>query len=151
DYFLEQKLNAAFRGKHWEVINAAVKGYRLHQDLARIQSLLLHYQPDGIVLIDGVNDMSGLLEAKGRYDPYAETPLGEEFEDLTNPNSFRSLRVMLSTWLSRNSVMYRILRDRAIRKTRAENRDGRSRAEPVPSQFELTPSEQMQFQAVAGR
>jgi hypothetical protein len=34
DHYLEARLNAAFPQKHWEVVNAAVKGYFLNQDLA---------------------------------------------------------------------------------------------------------------------
>lgn len=151
DFFLEQKLNAMYPEKRWEVINAAVKGYRLHQDLARIQSVLLRYRPDAIVLIDGVNDMSGLIDAGPRYDPYAETPLGEEFEDLTNPHSFRSLRVMLATWLYRNSVLFRVLRDRAIGSVRMQYRERRQKAEPVPEQFELTSDEQQRVTEIAGQ
>src|SRR5262249_32890935 len=43
DFYLEQRLSQAFPAKRWEVINAGVKGYLLHQDLMRLLSSLLAY------------------------------------------------------------------------------------------------------------
>lgn len=117
DYYLEQKLNAAFPVRRWEVINAAVKGYMLHQDLALFLSLVQRYQPDYVILLDGNNDLNDLLMAPEHFDPYTRTPLADEFDNLTNPRSFRSLSVMLSTWLANNSVLYRGIRERVLRRT----------------------------------
>ena len=86
DYYLEQKLNQTFPGKHWEVINAGVSEYRLHQDLALIESVLLQYRPDYILLLDGHNDIAGLAVAPANYDVYASRPAGE-FNQLANPRS----------------------------------------------------------------
>lgn len=136
DYFLEQKLNAAFPDRRWEVINAAVRGYRLHQDLALILSTLLRYKPHFIVLLDGVNDMIGYLDESERGDPYTETQLREEFDLLTDPRSFRSLRVSFSTWLENNSALYQMLRERLLRQAFMRTREREMEARVVPAQVE---------------
>ncbi len=137
DYYLEQRLNAARPEKHWEVINAAVSGFTLNEDLARILAVLLHYRPDAVILLDGVNDLSQLIKGGPHYDPYAAAPLGEEFDDLTNPHGARALGFMLSTWLSRNSVMFRILDDRARRRANLHYRQDRDHG-PVPAGLRLS-------------
>jgi hypothetical protein len=56
DFYLERKLNHDIPGKHWEVINAASSGYRIHQQLVLIESVILRYQPDLVFAMDGYND-----------------------------------------------------------------------------------------------
>jgi hypothetical protein len=63
DYDLEQRLNAAFPANRWEVINAAVKGYFLNQDLTLYLSAVQRYHPDYLVLFDGVNDLFATLRS----------------------------------------------------------------------------------------
>src|SRR3984893_5776642 len=80
EYYLEQKLNQAYPSKRWEVINAAAPGYQLSQELAEIESVLLRYHPDYIIL-DGNNDIDPQLwrHASNNYDPYASIMGTEEF------------------------------------------------------------------------
>jgi GDSL-like Lipase/Acylhydrolase family len=125
DYFLEQRLDRAYPARRWEVINGAVKGYLLHQDLARILSVVLRYKPDAVILIDGVNDLSQLIAVGADYDPYGNTSLAEWFDDLTNPRGIGSLGAMLSTWLTRNSVLFRAARDRDQRRMQLRYRSDR--------------------------
>ncbi len=154
DFYLEQKLNAALPAKHWEVINAAVKGYLLHQDLARLLSLVLRYKPDCVILLDGVNDMSQLLRAGAHYDPYGQTALREEFNALTHPKSVRSMGNMLSTWLTNNSVLYRAVRNRMLRRLMRQYRKDRAQAPSMPDHVQysdLTPDEQSRYQNTANQ
>ena len=111
DYYLEHKLNARFPSRHWEAINAGVRGYRLHQDLARLLSLVLHFQPDYVVSIDGHNDMDAILEERARSDPYLTRGMDPDFERLANPVSFGSIRVFASMWLRNDSVLYRTIHE----------------------------------------
>lgn len=117
DAFLEQQLNLAFPSKRWEVINSATSGYRIHQQLALIQSRILRYHPDYVILMDGYNDfieLYHLAEAGIRtdFDVYQNTPGGEEFDALANPRSLRSLATFANAWLRSSSVLYRLAQDR---------------------------------------
>jgi hypothetical protein len=112
DYYLEQKLNQAFPAKHWEVINAAAPNFQMNQELAEIESVLLRYRPDCIILLDGHNDLHALWNhASKDYDPYAHVEGSEEFNLLANPGSFRSLLFSLAHWIHTNSAAFRILQD----------------------------------------
>ncbi len=144
DYFLEQRLNREDPSHRWEVINAAVKGFLLHEDLARLVSVVLGFHPDAVIFMDGVNDMTQIVKAGADYDPYSLTPLQEQFDDLTNPRGFRSLRVMAETWLARNSALYRVLRDRAGRRNFRKTREERVRA----NRQEMTAEERHQFDVI---
>jgi lysophospholipase L1-like esterase len=148
DYDLEQKLNSAFPSKHWEVVNAATMEYRLHQQLALIESGLLRYHPDYVILMDGYNDVIGLSSAGRTYDPYASTPHLEEFNLLANPGSGRSLLFFAATWLKAKSDLFRTLADHIKRRSttaRNANRGARPEfADPV-LRSELTSEEQAQF------
>jgi lysophospholipase L1-like esterase len=152
DYYLGQKLDAAFPERHWEVINAAVRGYRVHHDLAQIESVLLRYKPDCIILLDGVNDTISLLHASEPYDPYTQTELREEFENVTNSHSLHSLGIVFSTWLQNNSVLYQRMRERLLRRAFARSRESQARTRTVPNsvQFaDLSESEKNQYRIAA--
>jgi len=110
-YYLERELNARYPSRHWEVINAGVPAYRLHQDLARLLSVVLRYRPDYVISIDGVNDMESVLSAPVRYDPYLVDERMVDFDELANPDGFTSLRVFASNWLRRESVLAHTLQD----------------------------------------
>ncbi len=63
DFYLERMLNEAFRDKYHlpiEVVNAGVIGYQTFQNLVYINSIILNYNPDAIVTLDGQNDFFGL-------------------------------------------------------------------------------------------
>jgi lysophospholipase L1-like esterase len=150
DYYLEQRLNATRPSKHWEVINASVSGFTLNQDLARILSALLRYKPDAVILLDGVNDLTQIVKGGAHYDSYTMTPFAEEFEELTSPHGPRALGFMLSTWLSRNSAMYRILDDRLQRRANLRGRQDQNHG-AVPAGLrlsDLTVDEQEQYRIV---
>jgi hypothetical protein len=127
DYYLEQKLNQAFPAEHWEVINAAAPNFQMNQELAEIESVLLRYRPDCIILLDGHNDLDALWKhANKDYDPYAHVEGSEEFSLLANPGSFRSLLFFLVDWIHTNSAAFRIMQDhlrpREVPWRRAERR-----------------------------
>src|ERR1700730_18065714 len=112
EYYLEQKLNQAFPSKHWEVINAATPGYQLSQELAQIESVLLRYRPDCVILLDGNNDIDALYKRGNQnYDPYASVEGSEAFDLLANPGSFRSLLFFLAEWTRANSAAFRLLKE----------------------------------------
>jgi len=110
-YYLERELNARYPSRHWEVINAGVPAYRLHQDLARLLSVVLRYRPDYVISIDGVNDMESILSAPVHYDPYLVDERMVDFDELANPAGFTSLRVLASNWLRRESALAHSLQD----------------------------------------
>jgi hypothetical protein len=145
DYYLEQKLNQAFPSKHWEVINAAVPSYQLSQELAQIESVLLRYRPD-CVIIDGNNDIYTLwTHANENYDPYAYVEGSEEFKLLTAPGSSRSLSFFLAEWLHANSAAFRSIQDHLLQiAQRSGNHKKRHVSNPV-SFTDLTPTEQARF------
>jgi lysophospholipase L1-like esterase len=152
DYFLEQKLNSAFPEQHWEVINAAVKGYLLNQNLASLRSTLRQYQPDYLILLDGVNDMFAMLRSP-EDDSYVAAGLGDQFNALTKPDSM-SLPFMVSTWLFNNSALYRSVRESVGQNKRIRARVERARMVPAslrPDFARLTINEQGRYQAAVNR
>jgi lysophospholipase L1-like esterase len=153
DYDLEQRLNTAFPASHWEVINAAVKGYFLNQDLALYLSEVQRYHPDCLVLLDGVNDLFATLRTPDTFDGYSQAGLGDEFDGLTSPASM-SLRLMSSTWLLDRSSLYGLIRERVSRRNRLRARQERIRqaeAHPHTGPAGMTPDEQLRYRSAAGR
>jgi lysophospholipase L1-like esterase len=148
DHYLEEELNTAFPSKRWEVINAATMEYRLHQELARIESILLRYRPDYVILMDGYNDLIGLSSASSNYDAYASTPHLDEFNLLANPTSGTSLLFFTTTWLKANSELFSSLAGRAQGRFTRGHRKGLGErpafGDPV-DRSELTPTEQAEF------
>lgn len=152
DYYLERELNARFPSRHWEAINAGVRGYRLHQDLARLLSLVLHFQPDYVVSIDGRNDMDVIVEDPSQADPYLTSGLDPDFERLANPASFGSIRVFSSMWLRNNSVLYRTIHEWMAKRAQMRYFNRKLITGPLknPVRWEdLTPAEQTQYRVSA--
>jgi lysophospholipase L1-like esterase len=107
DVWLEKRLQREHPEKHWEVINAAVNEFRMHQSLILIYEKLLLYKPDLIIFFDGHNDMSGIMGPTGPvYDAFASTPHEAEFQALTYPKTLSSLVFSMGTWLRNNSVLF---------------------------------------------
>jgi len=153
DYYLEQRLNLANPSTHWEVINAAVSGFQLHEDLARILSVLLRYKPDAVILLDGVNDLSQIIRSGPNFDPYTQTALAEQFNDLTDPHGLPALETMLSTWLVRNSVLFRAVHDRAEHRAHLQYRRGRIAGPIAPGLklSDLSQADQQRYQEIAAQ
>jgi lysophospholipase L1-like esterase len=153
DYDLEQRLNAAFPANHWEVINAAVKGYLVNQDLALYLSAVQRYSLDYLVLLEGVNDLFAALRSPDTYDGYSQAGLGNEFDGLTSPASM-SLQLMSSTWLLDRSSLYQLIRERVSRRTQLRARREKIRAAEVDSHAGLvdtTLDEQHRYESAAGK
>ena len=117
DACLEKMLNAEFPSVRTEVINAAASGYRIHQQLALIQSRIRRYRPDHVILMDGYNDVIQLYNIArdlphAEFDVYENTPGQEEFDALANPGSVRSLFVFANAWLRARSALCRVAQDR---------------------------------------
>jgi hypothetical protein len=148
DYYLEQKLKEAFPSKSWEVINAAAPAYQLSQELAQIESVLLRYRPDCVILLDGYNDIDALYKRGSQtYDPYSSVEDSEQFDLLANPGSFRSLEFFLAEWMRANSAGFRILEDH-LRPIGTQRHSAERNARQVSNQVrfsDLTPMEQARF------
>jgi hypothetical protein len=148
DYYLEQKLEQAFPSKRWEVINAAAPAYQLSQELAEIESVLLRYRPDYVILLDGYNDIDALWKhATENYDPYASIEDLEQFNLLANPHSFKSLAFFGAQWLRSNSAGFRLLEDHLWSLKRKPDTGGHQRKHvnnPV-NFYDLTPKAQANF------
>lgn len=56
DAYLEKLLKEKYPQTNFEVINAAVTGYRTHQHTTYILNELLDYNPDLVIFFDGAND-----------------------------------------------------------------------------------------------
>jgi formylglycine-generating enzyme required for sulfatase activity/lysophospholipase L1-like esterase len=151
DYYLEQRLNREFPAKHWEVVNAGVKGYLLNQDLALLLSVILRYKPDYVISLDGVNDLSSLLRAPPLYDPYLQPELVDDFNRLANPSTLASLRVMPTAWLRNNSVLFFTVQNWISNRARERRRRERAAATvPNPVRFaDLSPGQQDQYRTSA--
>ena len=151
DYYLEQKLNEAFPSKHWEVINAAVPNFQLSQELAQVESVLLRYQPDCIIM-DGNNDIDPEIwrHANEHYDPYASVEGTDEFKLLTSPGSFRSFSFFLSEWLHTNSAAFRLLQERlrAIELQRQSGKQGTRQVHNPVMFSDLNSMEQARFNTI---
>jgi lysophospholipase L1-like esterase len=152
DYYLERQLNGEFPAKRWQVINAGVKGYLLNQDLALLLSTVLRYQPDYVISLDGVNDLSSILRAPPFYDPYLQPELIQDFNRLANPSSLASLRAMPAAWLRNNSVLFYSMQNWLSNRSRQRGRAARARGSTAPSplQFsDLTSQDQEQYRISA--
>jgi lysophospholipase L1-like esterase len=153
DHYLETRLNTTFPSKHWEVINASVKGYFLNQDLALFLSTVQRYKPDYLILLDGVNDMFAMLRTPENDDAYSAAGLGEEFRALTRPDAL-SLRMMTTTWLADNSALYRSIRESMAQRNRIRARRAvaaRSEAHLHPDFASLTVDDQRHVGAATRR
>jgi hypothetical protein len=96
------------------VVNVAVSGYRLHQQLALLQSRLRRYRPDRVLLMDGYNNSIHLYNWARRGHPgdfhvYENTPGREEFDTLANPSSLKSLVLVTEAWLGARSSAVSVL------------------------------------------
>ncbi len=153
DYDLQQHLNAAFPANRWEVINGAVKGYFLNQDLALYLSAVERYHPDYLVLLDGVNDVFATLRSPDDPDTYRLAGLGEEFNGLTSPASM-SVRLMASTFLLDHSSLYQLIRERLTRRAQLRARRERvSRAgqNPPTGLAGMSPDEQRRYRLAVNK
>ncbi len=92
---LEYWLNTLAPGRAVEVINAGVPGYKVVDDLIRLETELYEFHPDVILFYEGHNDLFGALR-RGREGegPGSETP-GEV--PVVTP---------WTHWLSRHSLLY---------------------------------------------
>jgi len=147
-YYLEKELNARLPSRRWEVINAAVPAYRLHQDLALLLSTVLRFHPDYVIAIDGVNDMLALLRAFEPYDAHRMDERQVEFELLTNPASFASLKAFTSVWMRRESALVHTMQDWAADRRRVRFVAQTSLAGPLREPVtwdDLTATEQRQY------
>ncbi len=68
--FLEEKLKAEFPHTQVEVINAAVSGYKVHQEYSLYLSRIRNLNPDLIILMDGYNDMFFPLDGKSYVNDF---------------------------------------------------------------------------------
>lgn len=153
DRYLEARLSSVFPQTHWEVVNAAVKGYFLNQDLALFLSTLRRYRPDYLVLLDGVNDIFEMIRSPENEDGYNTAGFSDEFIGLTNPESM-SLRLIATTWLFNHSALYRSMREGIARRRQIRARRERAKASPAhlrPDLSSLTSSQQQKYQIAVGR
>jgi lysophospholipase L1-like esterase len=81
-----------------EVANAGVPGYRVLDNLIRVQTELYQFRPDVIILLQGHNDLFRSLSA-----PQASDPL--------RPGEIRNYSFVRS-WLSKHSLFYVKLQER---------------------------------------
>lgn len=92
---LEFWLHEAAPSTPVEVVNAGVPGYRVLDNLIRLQTDLCHFHPDVIVLYDAHNDLfSALGQAVAGPPPITDTP-GE-----------MPVITPWGHWLSRHSLLY---------------------------------------------
>jgi lysophospholipase L1-like esterase len=111
-----------------EVANAGVPGYRVVDNLIRLQTELYQFRPDVIVLLQGHNDLFGSL----RYATAAPPPDPSRPGEITNYSFVRS-------WLSKHSLVYAKLQDRFnVLSFQSRGRESLARSEVTPATFDAT-------------
>jgi lysophospholipase L1-like esterase len=85
--------------RKYEVINAGVPGYRVIDDLIRLETELYQYQPDLIILYEGHNDLFSALQHSGGEG-------GDEVD--SSPSRPGELPVVTpwEHWLTSHSLLY---------------------------------------------
>ena len=78
-----------------EVINAGVPGYRVIDDVIRLEVELYRFRPDVVILYEGHNDLFGALR-RGREPPSAFSGTPDEIPAVSP----------WTHWLSRHSLLY---------------------------------------------
>ncbi len=145
DVYLEKILNERHPERHWEVVNVATNEYRMHQHLALFYTRLLRYRPDLVIFMDGHNDLSGIMSATtSPYDPYLETPHGQEFAASVYPHTLRDWFFINTQWLRNTSALFAVLQGRILSGRQDEAFGGApdaGQAVPTPVRLEdLTPA-----------
>ncbi len=80
-YKLEESLNSQRLGLRFQVINAAVGGYKTHHHLVYLNQTLLDYDPDMVLFMDGTNDHYRLLP-----DFRSFTPIMHQTDSVNDPS-----------------------------------------------------------------
>lgn len=80
-YKLEESLNSQVRELRFEVINAAVGGYKTHHHLVYLNQTLLDYDPDMVLFMDGTNDHYRLSPEFRSF-----TPIMHQTESVNDPS-----------------------------------------------------------------
>jgi lysophospholipase L1-like esterase len=70
DAHLERKLSAAFPGRKFEVINAAITSTWTHHHLIYVNQTILRFDPDMILFLDGFNDFLFTDPNHDQFDDY---------------------------------------------------------------------------------
>ncbi len=103
DYYLEQMLEKKYKNVNFEVINAAVTGYKTNQHTTAILSELLDYHPDMMIFFDGANDH---YVSNPAYNLYRDNEYQFWKERLQHPSVGGGLTYMM-LWLSKGSAFAR--------------------------------------------
>jgi len=127
DHSLELLLRERFPGRTVEVINAAVPEYRLFQETSLYSEMLLNYDPDLVIFLDGHNDISFL---SGLAENRTAAPLWNlrhflRGERVLNARSPLDAISYADLYLGRTSYAYHIL---AVILQRAADRRGVGRS-----------------------
>ncbi|HWB63829.1 MAG TPA: hypothetical protein VG603_09985 [Chitinophagales bacterium] len=69
---LKKLLTQKYPEQKFEVIDAAVVGFKLSQDFALYMERLHDFDPDIVINIDGYNDMGNMTGKEGLNDPYSD-------------------------------------------------------------------------------
>ena len=120
-----------------EVVNAGVPGYRVLDDVIRLETELFRYQPDVIILYEGHNDLSGAFGRRREQGSVATDTPGEV--PVVTP---------WGHWLSRHSLFYGKLVDRLlVLRYLSSGRRALTRAQAAgPSDDEIIESGAQQFE-----
>jgi lysophospholipase L1-like esterase len=108
-----------------EVVNAGVPGYRVIDDVIRLEVELYRFRPDVVILYEGHNDLFGALR-RGREPPPAFSSTPDETPAVSP----------WTHWLSRHSLLYGELvgRFKVLRFSAAGQRaSGQTRASTPPA------------------
>jgi lysophospholipase L1-like esterase len=136
--YLQKKLRERHPERQWEVVNVATNEYRMHQHLAQFYTRLLRYKPDLIIFMDGHNDMSGMMAATTKpYDPYADTPHGQEFAAAVYPHTVGDWFYMNSQWLRNRSALFSVLQAKVLAGRHDAAFTGVDAGKPVQSPVQL--------------
>ena len=94
DYKLEQLLRPLFPDRHIEVINAAATAYWTHHHLIYLHEVLLDYNPDLIIFLDGINDYYHTTPQHRQFLSYKYS-MTLKTEELNHPRLMHVLHMFL--------------------------------------------------------
>ncbi len=106
DAYLEPLLRERLASQQVEVINAAVPSTWTHHHLINLNQVILGYDPDLILFIDGWNDH---FFFSPDHDQFASYAYGEQATTIMGPPTVGALVRMNGWWLFRKSAFFHVL------------------------------------------
>ena len=106
DHYMEEILRDAVPGHRVEVINAAITSFQSHHHLIYLNQVVLKYEPDVIVFLDGFNDY--YMDSPG-FDQFRDYAYQERAHRFLHEPSLEAWTYYTGWWLFRKSHFAHVL------------------------------------------